>query len=112
MKKRFVIKKYEEFKEILNTRRFRKNDLYSVYFRKNYKEITRVGILITKKHGNAVRRNRIKRQIREILSNILLFNEGYDLIITISKQYNPENFSQNKELLTKLLLLIKGDTNE
>ena len=49
-------------KEILNKKKFLKNDLFCLYFRNNDYAYTRIGILVTKKNGNAVIRNKIKRQ--------------------------------------------------
>lgn len=103
MKKINVIKKYLEFKEILNLRKFKRNSLFTIYYRANEYNKTRVGILITKKHGNAVKRNLIKRQIRNIVDHTIDYKVGKDLIIVISKTYNPNEFEKNKESLSKLL---------
>ena len=44
------VKKYREFKEIINLRKFKKNELYTVYFRKNDFGYARIGILVSKKY--------------------------------------------------------------
>lgn len=96
MKKKNVIKKYLEFKEILNLRKFKRNSLFTIYYRENSEDKTRVGILITKKHGNAVKRNLIKRQIRNIIDHTLDYKDSKDLIIVTSKQYNPNEFKKTR----------------
>ncbi len=111
MKKKNVIKKYLEFKEILNLRKFKRNSLFTIYYRDNEINKTRVGILITKKHGNAVKRNLIKRQIRNIIDHSLDYKDSKDLIIVISKQYNPNEFKRNEEMLQKLLQSIIKEVN-
>ncbi len=103
MKKKNVIKKYLEFKEILNLKIFKRNSLFTIYYRDNSENKTRIGILITKKHGNAVKRNLIKRQIRSIVDQTIDYTVGKDLIIVTSKTYNPNEFEKNKESLSKLL---------
>jgi len=105
MKKTNVIKKYLEFKEILDLRRFKRNPLFTIYYRDNEYQKTRIGILITKKHGNAVRRNKIKRQVRSIIDSSIDYKIGKDLIIVISKNYDPNEYLKNKESLSQLLLL-------
>ena len=53
-----------------------------VYFRKNNKPFNRLGITASKKIGNAVKRNRARRIIRQAYSeNELSFPIGYDIII-------------------------------
>lgn len=53
-----------------------------VYFRKNGLSCNRLGITAGKKVGNAVRRNRAKRIIRQAYrENELLFPVGIDLVI-------------------------------
>lgn len=108
MKKVNRVKKYREFKVIMNLRKFKRNELYSVYFKEKALEVGRVGILVTKRNGNAVTRAKIKRQVRSIIDEALdLKNEKYDYIIAISKNYSIDEFAKNKALLVKLLNSIK-----
>ena len=108
MKKVNRVKKYREFKVIMNLRKFKRNELYSVYFKEKALEVGRVGILVTKRNGNAVTRVKIKRQVRSIIDEALdLKNEKYDYIIAISKNYSIDEFAKNKTLLVKLLNSIK-----
>ncbi len=108
MKKVNRVKKYREFKVIMNLRKFKRNELYSVYFKEKALEVGRVGILVTKRNGNAVTRVKIKRQVRSIIDEALdLKNEKYDYIVAISKNYSIDEFVKNKTLLVKLLNSIK-----
>lgn len=112
MKKKNTIKKYREFKEILNKRKFLKNDLFCLYFRNNDYTHTRIGILVTKKNGNAVIRNKIKRQTRSIIDLLTNYDVPLDIIVVINKKYDVNNFWVNKEQLASVFNKVLGEKNE
>lgn len=102
------VKKYREFKEILDLRNFKRNEIYTVYFRKNDFGYSRVGLLVTKKNGNAVTRVKTKRQVRAIVDSCLEYkNVSKDFIIVINKKYSVDEFNKNKDLLVNLINSIK-----
>lgn len=102
------VKKYREFKEILDLRNFKRNEIYTVYFRKNDFGYSRVGLLVTKKNGNAVTRVKIKRQVRAIVDSCLEYKKvSKDFIIVINKKYSVDEFNKNKDLLVNLINSIK-----
>lgn len=55
------------------------------YYRKNNLKTNRYGIIITKKIGKAVKRNYLRRIIKENLMKIELY-EGYDILIIVRKK--------------------------
>ena len=112
MKKINTIKKYREFKEILNLRHFKRNDLFCVYFRDNSCDHTRVGLLVTKRNGNAVTRVKIKRQTRSIVDSVFDYKKAMDVIIVINKKYDVNEFEKNKIALTSILTSLLGEKNE
>lgn len=66
MKKRYRIKKEKEFQAIIQKKQSFANRNFVVYIAQNGDEDHfRVGISVGKKIGNAVMRNRVKRQIRQ-----------------------------------------------
>lgn len=67
------------------------------------KETKRLGITVTKKVGNAVKRNRIKRLIREFFRlNKCLFPAGYDVVVMAKRNMPPLKYSEAQMELTEL----------
>lgn len=108
MKKVNVVKKYSEYQTILNNRKFKRNELYTVYYLKKSQENARIGLLVGKKNGNAVTRVKIKRQIRCIIDENVDYKNGtYDFIVVVGKNYKTDQFTKNKSLLIELFTSIK-----
>jgi ribonuclease P protein component len=64
-----------------------------------------LGIIVSKKTGNAVKRNKVKRLIREFFRlNKGYLPQGYDLIIVANKGAYGLNFWNLKEELGEIIL--------
>ena len=64
----------------------------------------RLGITVTKKAGNAVKRNRIKRLIREFFRlNKDLFPENHYIVVMAKKNMPPLTYLETCKELTQLL---------
>ncbi|WP_425380012.1 ribonuclease P protein component [Spiroplasma endosymbiont of Stenodema calcarata] len=98
-KKKFIVKKNHEFQKIINNRSFIKTNTYFIYLSKNNLNYHRFGISVGKKLGNAVIRNKVKRQIRAMLSFDFSAKEGYDQIIIVRKAYFSNSYLVNKKIL-------------
>lgn len=104
MKKYEVVKTHEEFSEIIKNGKVLKNSFYNIYIRKNNLLISRFGIAVSKKNGNAVFRNKMKRRMRNILTNQKKeFQKGYDYIIIMKEKTKEASFEQLNEMLLHLL---------
>ena len=104
MKKKFRVRKNEEFSKIIAQRHSLASNGFVVYSRKAKENYGRIGISVSKKLGNAVVRNKIKRQVRSMLDDFFDFNdEKVDLIIIVRNRYLSGNYEANKIELEKLL---------
>ena len=91
MKKQFRIKDTREFSQIMNCKQFYVSPSMVIYVKKRKEDWARVGLSVGKRMGNAVVRNKIKRQIREMVHEL----------------YCTENYINNKKCLERLLKKVK-----
>lgn len=104
MKKENRIKKNEEFSRIIAKKHTVGNAVFLVYFDKKVLDHARVGISVSKKMGNAVVRNKIKRQLRMMFIESFDYeNCPYDLIVIVKKKYQENSYQENKCCLEKLI---------
>ena len=111
MKKEYRIKKNEEFSEIISKNKFLSNALYKVCYSKVKEDHSRVGISVSKKIGNAVVRNKIKRQIRMMLIECYDFDASkYDLVVIAKHNYLNKAYIDCKKELESLIkkVIIEG----
>ena len=107
MKKEFRVKKTQEFSEIMNYTKFYACPSVSIYVKPRKEDHARVGISVGKRMGNAVIRNKIKRQVREMVHDIYTFDENFDTIILVRPKYHEESYQNNKKLLERLVKKVK-----
>lgn len=88
MNKEMIIRKSQEFTEIINLRNSVKSKYFSIFIKKISVENkkNRYGITVPKKVGNAVVRNKIKRQLKNIIyNNEKNIHSNYDYVIIIKE---------------------------
>lgn len=107
MKKEFRVKKTQEFSEIMNYKKFFACPSFSIYVKPRKEDHARVGLSVGKRMGNAVVRNKIKRQVREMVHDIYTFDENFDTIILVRPKYHEESYQNNKKLLERLVKKVK-----
>ena len=113
MKKKYSLKRNEEIGKIVHKRRFVKNDVFVLYYQPNNESPhTRVCISVGKKSGNAVTRNKIKRQVREMVTSIFDFEIKCDYVVVVRMAFLDKEFSYNKEKLNELYLKLISKNKE
>ncbi|MBP3634849.1 MAG: ribonuclease P protein component [Bacilli bacterium] len=108
MKKINIVKKNYDVNKIINKRNMVKNKYFYIYYDKNDLKTHRFAICVSTKIGNAVRRNKLKRQIKDIIDKSnLIFKYPVDYVIIVKKEINELNYEQIRanliELISKLL---------
>lgn len=98
MEKKHRIRKSTEFKRAYVKGKNYWNRNFTLYIKKNNLNYTRFGIVVTKKLGKAVVRNKIKRKIREINRSLLpLLEEGYDIVLIPKKNTVDLSYEELKK---------------
>ncbi|MBO6195049.1 MAG: ribonuclease P protein component [Bacilli bacterium] len=104
MKKLNIIKKNYDINSVINSKNMIKNKYFYIYKDRNNKNNYRFAICVSKKIGNAVRRNKIKRQIKDIIDKSnLVFNNTNDYVIILRKEINNLDYNEIKENLINLI---------
>lgn len=116
MKKYNTVKENKEFSRIINHQIFVRNANFVIYYDKNTVGHYRFGISVGTKVGNAVVRNKLKRQIRNILDiHKKLYSNELDYIIIVRKNCLNLSFQEMDESLINLIEKInqrRQNTNE
>ena len=100
MKKKEIIKDNREFSRIINKNKSVKNRYYSIYYEKtDLKNL--YGISVPTKTGNAVIRNKLKRQVKNIIDNNKNYiQSSYNYVIILRKNLLDLDYqSKEKELI-------------
>lgn len=112
MKKRDRVKSNTLFNNIIQNGQRLKNKYFVICYIKKSFEKNNYGIAVGKKIGNAIVRNKLKRQIRNIIDkNYNLFPNHHDYIIICKKEILNLTYQEMETELVKLLNN-KGDRNE
>jgi len=86
MDKKLRLRSNEDFKKVYKYGKSYWNRNLVIYFRKNELDHCRIGFTVTKKIGNSVVRNKIRRRMKEIIrKNIDNISGEYDIILVPKK---------------------------
>ena len=114
MKKENIIKKSLDFDRIIKNNKSYKYKDYIIYLEKTENNTYHFGLSVGKKIGNAVTRNKIKRQLKNIIDKNN-YEKGINCIIIVRKGLLEKSFSERENDLIeafKKLNIIKEKCNE
>jgi len=90
------LKERYSFRYMLKKSKYISKKYITVYYLKdkNNKQENFLGICVSKKHGNSVVRNRLKRWVREAYKECEKnINKGYKIIVLYKKNINVDNIN-------------------
>lgn len=94
MKREDALKKKKEFRYTYRVGKATSHRLFAVVVAPRRSGETRVGISVSKKQGNSVRRNRIKRRMREAVTPLIPYmRAGINVIFVVRDGVAEEPFS-------------------
>lgn len=110
MKKINRVTSSEDFAKIVHLGKVKKSKQFVIHFLHNNIGFSRVGISVSKKIGIAVLRNKIKRQVRAMIDEIIDFDKNsIDFIIVVKDSFLTEDFHTNKKKMESLITSIHGE---
>lgn len=104
MKHTVALKQNHEFRRLYNKGKSAVSPYFAIYCRKNNREMSRLGITTGVKLGNAVKRNRVRRRIRELYrTNENRFLSGYDIVVVARTRAVFSRYSDLEHSFLKLM---------
>lgn len=93
MKKINILKSNEDYNRIIQKNKPYKYKDYLIYIERNNETIYHFGFSVGKKIGNAVTRNRIKRQLKSIIDK-KDYQKGFNCIIMVRRSILDRSYSE------------------
>ena len=98
------IKRNKQFVLTVKKGKTLKETPYVIHYIDNELNVCRVGLSVSKRIGNAVTRNRIKRQARAMCDSLIDYSSHtFDVVIVIKEEFLNSDFDTNKNILNNLL---------
>lgn len=107
-KRQSHLKSTSDFTNVYQNGNKKSGLFYTAFFISNNLATSRLGISISKHHGNAVFRNRQKRIIREMFRHEHPhLSHNFDIIITVNNRPRKNQHSQQKNELQRIFDCLK-----
>ena len=108
MKKQFRLQHNREFQSIIKKRKQFVTNSIILYYAKNDSHL-RVGLSVSKKFGNAVVRNRMRRKARAIIREMGVLDLKYDVVLIVRKNFIDASFAKQQKVITQVFERLKNE---
>ena len=102
MKKINILKNSRDFDRIIKNYKPYKYKDYIIYIERDTNDVYKFGLSVGKKIGNAVNRNKVKRQLKAIISQ-KDYQNNFNCIIIVGRGINERCFEERQENLLNAL---------
>lgn len=97
MKKLYSLKSKLEFNNLIEKGQKKKTNFVVFFYQSS--ETFLLGISVPKKLGNAVFRNKTKRQIKNVVKNFNFSKIKYKLVMIVKKEFGDLTFIEKEQIL-------------
>ena len=104
MEKQYRLKNTNEIAEVVTKRQRVYSPFFTCYYQNSQK--MQIAFSVSKKYGNAVERNKIKRIMREICRPYLINVPCVKMVIVVKKEAQNQKFEQLKKDLERMIKII------
>ena len=98
MKKINILKNSRDFDRIIKNNKPYKFKDYIIYVERNTHDVYKFGLSVGKKIGNAVNRNKVKRQLKSIIDK-KDYQNNFNCIIIVGRGINERTFEEKEKNL-------------
>ncbi|MDR1697573.1 MAG: ribonuclease P protein component [Erysipelotrichaceae bacterium] len=102
MKVYYRLRRNQDFNLIIKTGNRTETNIATIYHQENGLSHLRIGLVTSKKIGNAVLRNKVRRQLRAMLQDLKL-NYPFDIVIKVKEPYLNNSYSDNETIINETL---------
>ncbi|MFH1487164.1 MAG: ribonuclease P protein component [Chloroflexota bacterium] len=101
MRREERLKESAQFRQVLSQRQSWANSLFALKALPNQLPFNRYGLIVSRRVGSAVVRNRVKRLLREVI-RMAPTKKGWDIVFIARKASADADFNRVKEAVTSL----------
>ncbi len=104
MKQKYRLRRNSDFQRVRHIGKSYASPIMVLAFLRNELEHSRFGFVVNKRLGKAVRRNKIKRRMREATRlEILQIKPGFDIVLIARKRIDQATYAEISQSLKRLL---------